>query len=259
MFSMEKERFSQALREEPGTVELHSSGECGQAGDAWELPAASSVWPTSLAAGASTEWAPALERFSSARQDCGQGGGASSPSASAASAAASSSAPAAPAAASHSAPVRLAGRQTRLRWLPRAGPENWEAWAQRRGRFKDASELVGRGNASGSHVALRRENCATVVCCRPWCQALVHLHSARRQARSADRNTFAAGDGCAGPGCSINFRRSQFAAAQRRMARALEKKKRFLACWPADLLDGEVRYYPYRFAAAAAAAALARL
>ena len=216
MFSMEKERFSQALREEPGTVELHSSGECGQAGDAWELPAASSVWPTSLAAGASTEWAPALEGFSSARQDCGQGGGASSPSASAASAAASSSAPAAPAAASHSAPVRLAGRQTRLRWLPRAGPENWEAWAQRRGRFKDASELVGRGNASGSHVALRRENCATVVCCRPWCQALVHLHSARRQARSADRNTFAAGDGCAGPGCSINFRRSQFAAAQRR-------------------------------------------
>ena len=149
--------------------------------------------------------------------------------------------------------------QPRLRRLPRAGPESREAWAARRRRFKHSSELVGRGNAPGSHVALRRESCATVVCCRAGCAALVHLHSARRRARAEGRTSFAAGDGCAGQRCSLNWRRSQFEAAQRRMAAALVAAERFLAPWPACCEDGDLRYFPTTAAEAAAEAALAAL
>ena len=149
--------------------------------------------------------------------------------------------------------------QPKLRRLPRAGPERREAWAARRRRFKHSSELVGRGNAPGSHVALRRESCATVVCCRAGCAALVHLHSARRRARAEGRASFAAGDGCAGPRCSLNWRRSQFAAGQRRMAAALVAAERFLAPWPAGCDDGDLRYFPTAAAEAAAEAALAAL
>ena len=149
--------------------------------------------------------------------------------------------------------------QPKLRRLPRAGPENREAWAARRRRFKHSSELVGRGNAPGSQVALRRESCATVVCCRAGCAALVHLHSARRRAQAEGRTSFAAGDGCAGPRCSLNWRRSQFAAAQRRMAAALVAAERFLAPWPTCCDDGDLRYFPTAAAEAAAEAALAAL
>jgi len=149
--------------------------------------------------------------------------------------------------------------QATLRRLPRAGPDSWRAWAERRGRWKHSSELVGRGNSPGSHVALRRESCATVVCRRAGCAALVHLHSARRRARAEGRDSFASGDGCAGPCCSRNWRRSQFAASQRRMAAALVAGKRFLAPWPTSCDNGNLHYFPAAAAAAAAAAAVAGL
>ena len=147
----------------------------------------------------------------------------------------------------------------RLQRLPRAGPDDRRAWAQRRGRCKSVSELVGRGNAPGSRVALRRENCATVVCCRAGCAALVHLHSARRQARAEGRDRFTAGDGCAGRLCSRNWRQSQFAAGQRRMAAALAAAERFLAPWPASCGDNDLCYFSLAAAKAAAETALAAL
>ena len=133
--------------------------------------------------------------------------------------------------------------------------------AKRRAGLADRT-LVGRGGAAGSHRALARENCATVVCLLEGCGALVHLHAARRQARAAGRVHFEAGDGCAGPECSQNFRRAQFAAAQRRMAAALqaEEPERFLAEWPAaGLLDPDVWYHEQDVAEDAASHALARL
>ena len=121
------------------------------------------------------------------------------------------------------------------------------------------SEMVGRGNKPGSIVALRRENCATVLCYRSGCRALVHLHAARRQARAEGREHFMPGDGCAGHLCSKNWRRTQFVAGQRRMAAALLAADRFLAPWPAGCGDENLFYYPAAAAEAAAAAALAAL
>ena len=51
--------------------------------------------------------------------------------------------------------------------------------------------------------------------------------------------------GGAGPLCSRNYRRSQFAASQQRMADALlaEDPERFLAEWPEDLMDPDLWYH----------------
>ena len=151
------------------------------------------------------------------------------------------------------------GHASGLQRLPRSGPTDREAWARRRARCCSASERVGRGNADGSRIALRREGCATVICGGAGCCALVHLHSARRRAGAEGRVDFEAGDGCAGPQCSRNYRPGQFIAAQRRMAAALCAGERFLAPWPASCGDGDLCYYAGPAAAAAAAKALATL
>ena len=155
------------------------------------------------------------------------------------------------------APMETAS-EAALQKLPRAGPEDWRRWAACRAQYS-RSPTEGRGSAPGSHIALRREGCATVVCSRAGCDALVHLHSARRRARREGRDSFAVGDGCAGRGCSINFRPGQFKKAQRRMAAALVAGERFLAPWPNSCDDGDLHYFPAAVAEAAAAAALASL
>ena len=59
-----------------------------------------------------------------------------------------------------------------LQRLPRCGSADREAWARRRARCLSSSEMIGRGNADGSRVALRREGCATVICSGVSCCAL---------------------------------------------------------------------------------------
>ena len=146
-----------------------------------------------------------------------------------------------------------------LQRLPRCGSADREAWARRRARCLSSSEMIGRGNADGSRVALRREGCATVICSGVSCCALVHLHSARRRAGAAGRVDFEAGDGCAGPRCSSNYRPGQFHAAQQRMAAALSAGERFLVPWPTNCADSDLWYHAEPAAAAAATAALAAI
>ena len=153
-----------------------------------------------------------------------------------------------------------AGAKTKGSYLGAFATAEEAALAHARSTGNTTARLIlGKGQHKNSHVALRRESCATVVCCRAGCAALVHLHSARRRARAEGRASFAAGDGCAGPSCSLNWRRSQFAAAQRRMAAALVAAERFLAPWPTCCDDGDLRYFPTAAAEAAAEAALAAL
>ena len=262
---MGKQRRSAAIRREPAPGVPHSGVDCGSARHGPGPALAAPGWLAFQAAGASAEWAVQLRLQGLPRAGPGElapplgelhsGGGGGLERNDPEPALAAPGQPASPAA---GAPTARAV-QSRLRRLPRAGPDSRQAWARRRARCKDVNEFVGRGNAPGSHVALRRESCATVVCRQAGCTALVHLHSARRQARAEERDRFAAGDGCAGPLCSRNWRRSQFAAGQRRMAVALAAAERFLAPWPRSCGDSHLYFFPSAAAENAAERALAAL
>ena len=90
-----------------------------------------------------------------------------------------------------------------------------------------------RGHAQGTRDALRRAQGHTVVCTAPGCGALVHLQSARQQARKDGRQTFVEGDGCASWTCAHSHPQpGRFRKAQRDMAAALRRDKRTLVLWP---------------------------
>ena len=140
--------------------------------------------------------------------------------------------------------------------LPRAGPEQREQWEFRRRSGGFHKNRCGAGNATGTREALLRYSTLSLVCLTPGCCALVDYKVARRQAKQAGRAHFMPGDSCAGTApCSSDHRAARFARRQRKQAAELEAGKRLLVCWPADLADGEVWYYPQEAACEAAAAA----
>ena len=60
---------------------------------------------------------------------------------------------------------------------------------------------------------------------------------ARKAARKDARDTFEAGDGCAGRGCAARFQGTRFVKRQRAAADDLRVQIASLAAWP-DLVDG---------------------
>ena len=95
--------------------------------------------------------------------------------------------------------------------------------------------IHGAGHSQGTRDARDRARGYTLVCQSPGCAALVDYVCANRGARGCKRMTYAAGDGCAAPGCSADFRRSKFVPTQQAMAAALLNGERTLIEWPAKL------------------------
>jgi hypothetical protein len=77
----------------------------------------------------------------------------------------------------------------------------------------------------------------TVVCRTPSCGALVDLEWATRQARKANRASYALGDGCAGRACTNEFHSSRFDTTQSRMKADLQSGKRKMVDWPIVVLS----------------------
>ena len=72
-----------------------------------------------------------------------------------------------------------------------------------------------------------------------------HVASACGMPSRLRHATYAAGDGCASPACSANFRLGQFRKGQHRMAKVLLSGKRHLTAWPPSLVAREVWAAPH--------------
>jgi len=103
-----------------------------------------------------------------------------------------------------------------------ASVEARSRWETERARHHPWGSRARPGFAAGTQEALQSAQRQLLVCLRRECRALVHLQSARQQARAAGRDTLAAGDGCASRLCTLGHVRPQrFARTQEAMATGL--------------------------------------
>ena len=103
-----------------------------------------------------------------------------------------------------------------------AGAEALARWEAERARHHEWGSRAKPGLAEGTQEALRSAQRQLIVCQRRECRSLVHLQSARQQARAAGRVTLAAGDGCASRLCTLGHVRPQrFVRTQTMMANGL--------------------------------------
>ena len=107
-------------------------------------------------------------------------------------------------------PIVVAGIEARTRWeAERARHHPWGSRAQ-------------PGYAAGTQEALLGAQRQLLLCQRHECHSLVHLQSARQQARAAGRDSLAAGDGCASRLCTLgHVRPRRLARTQAKMASGL--------------------------------------
>ena len=109
-----------------------------------------------------------------------------------------------------------------------------QRWAESRRRHHPYGSRAKPGRARGTTLALAAAQGHTLVCMRAGCSALVHLQSARRQARDAGRASLIIGDGCASASCTRGrLQPGRFAQRQMDMAEALRDGSRTLVLWPA--------------------------
>ena len=94
------------------------------------------------------------------------------------------------------------------------------------------------GLAQGCEDARAIVNTLTLACRR--CGALVDWRCAKTHARRAKRTGLAKNAGCAGKGCTKQFKPTKFKDTQMRMAAKLLNGGRVLAAWPKDVEDTEV-------------------
>ena len=128
--------------------------------------------------------------------------------------------------------------QQRLPSQPQQIQYTAHAWdadaARRRGPFH--RNQCGTGFAANSARALHVARNIATVCRAPGCGALVDLKSATEQARTAQRQHYEPGDGCAAdwadPPCSSCCNRSRFKKRQRQFAQQVEDGDRILVEWP---------------------------
>ena len=84
-----------------------------------------------------------------------------------------------------------------------AGIEARTRWEAERARHHPWGSRARPGLADGTQEALRSAQHQLLICLRHECRSLVHLQSARQQARAAGRDALAAGDGCASRLCTL--------------------------------------------------------
>lgn len=95
-------------------------------------------------------------------------------------------------------------------------------WEAARARHHPWGSRARPGLAAGTQEALHDAQHQLIMCLRHECRSLVHLQSARQQARAAGRDALAAGDGCASRLCTLGHVRPQrFARTQEAMATGL--------------------------------------
>ena len=90
---------------------------------------------------------------------------------------------------------------------------------------------VGYGKNPAGHVGLQMTKALTIVCNRQKCHGWVDYRCAMTYARAA----LEAGDGCAGPSCTTNYRRAQYFRVQKRRRGEVEAGKRMLVRRPEGL------------------------
>jgi hypothetical protein len=127
-----------------------------------------------------------------------------------------------------------------------AGQDSRAEWAAARARHHPYGSRARRGRAVGTLRAIGTAQALTLRCQADG--ALVHMQSARRQARAEGRDEYEAGDGCGSRRCSRNFRPAQFLRGQASMADGLEHGARFLIEWPTGLGARKVTVLPARAA-----------
>ena len=144
-------------------------------------------------------------------------------------------------------------------WIEVGGAAAHARWAARRARHHPEGR-DGPGWAPGTQQALLAAQRQLILCSRSGCFALVHLQTARQQARAGGRLSLAAGDGCASRRCTLgHVRPRRFAESQRRMASELLNGKRVLLLPPTTIAPRSSMWaVPPTLAAAIADATLAK-
>ena len=122
------------------------------------------------------------------------------------------------------------------RFIEVGGGEARVRWAASRARHHPWGSRARPGLAAGTQAALLASQSQLIVCSRGECRALVHLQTARKQARKAGRSALAASDGCASRLCTLgHVRPRRFAGSQEAMAEGLLGGSRTLVLPPASI------------------------